>query len=76
MEHSIDINKPMRGKNLQDRNIRGMVGVKPIKDEMKENRLRWFEHVYRRLTDAVVRRNRGVIWLQLRITLRGGGHRN
>lgn len=44
------------GKTLQDR-IRnskfcGMVGVAPIEDKVRENRFRWFGHVYRRSVDA------------------------
>ncbi|XP_070035032.1 uncharacterized protein [Nicotiana tomentosiformis] len=36
--------------------IRDKVGVTPIKDKMREARLRWFGHVRRRSTDAPVRR--------------------
>ena len=32
------------------------VGVAPIVEKLVENRLRWLEHVERRLVDAVVRR--------------------
>lgn len=47
------------GKSLQDKiineNRRGMVGITPIEDKMRENRLRW--HIYCRSVDAVVRRS-------------------
>ncbi|KAI8559840.1 hypothetical protein RHMOL_Rhmol04G0206200 [Rhododendron molle] len=33
-----------------------MVGVAPIAEKLRENRLRWFGHVYRRPEDAVVKR--------------------
>ena len=37
------------GKTLKDRirneHIREMVGVAPIEDKMRENRLRWFGHI-------------------------------
>lgn len=49
----------MCGKSLQDKIINenrcGMVGITPIEDKMRENRLRW--HFYCRSVDAVVRRN-------------------
>lgn len=34
-----------------------MVGVAPNEYKMRENRLRWFGHVYCLSTDAVVRRS-------------------
>ena len=50
----------MCGKTRKDRvrneDIRKMVGVAPIQDKLRENRLRWFGHVQRRPTEAVVRR--------------------
>ena len=50
----------MCGKTRQDRirneTVREMVGVVPIEEKLRENRLRWFGHVYRRPADAVVRR--------------------
>ena len=42
-------------------NIRDMVGVVPIKDKMRKNRLRWFEHIYRKSTNVVVRKNDRII---------------
>jgi hypothetical protein len=50
----------MCGKTRRDRirneTIREMVGVAPIEEKLRENRLRWFGHVYRRPADAVVKR--------------------
>lgn len=49
----------MCGKSVQDRitheNIRGAVEISPIEDKMRENRLRRFGYVLRRLADMVVR---------------------
>ena len=42
---------------IRNANIRDMVGVAPIKDKIRENRLRWFGHICRRPTNAVVRRS-------------------
>ena len=36
--------------------IREWVGVAPIEDKLRENRLRWFGHIQQRLTEAVVKR--------------------
>ncbi|KAI8551105.1 hypothetical protein RHMOL_Rhmol06G0159200 [Rhododendron molle] len=33
-----------------------MVGETPIEEKLRENKLRWFGHVYRRPGDAVVKR--------------------
>ncbi|CAN6566412.1 unnamed protein product [Malus baccata var. baccata] len=41
---------------IGNEDIRGKVGVAEIKGKMRENRLRWFGHVQRRPTDALVRR--------------------
>ena len=50
----------MCGKTRRDRirneTIREMVGVAPIEEKLRKNRLRWFGHVYRRPADAVVKR--------------------
>ena len=52
--------KWMCGKTRMDKvrneDIRSLVGVAPIEDKMRENRLRWFGHVGRRPIDAPVRR--------------------
>lgn len=40
---------------IRNENRRGMVGVTPIEDKMRESRLRWFGHAYHRKVDAVVR---------------------
>ena len=50
----------MCGKTRRDRirneTAREMVGIAPIEEMLRENRLRWFGHVYRRPADAVVKR--------------------
>jgi hypothetical protein len=50
----------MCGKTRRDRirneTVREMVGVAPIDEKLRENRLRWFGHVYRRPTEAIVKR--------------------
>ena len=49
------------GKTLKERirneHIREMVGVAPIEDKMRENRLRWFGHIQRKPLDASVRKS-------------------
>ena len=49
----------MCGKIMMDRvkneDIRSLVGVAPIEDKIRKNRLRWFGHVGRRPIDAPVR---------------------
>ena len=37
-----------------------MMGVAPIEEKLRENRLRWFGHVYHRSVDAVVKRVDGI----------------
>ena len=55
----------MCGKTLKDRvrneDIRAMVGVASIEDKLRENRLRWYGHIYRRPADAVVRKSDRVV---------------
>jgi hypothetical protein len=50
----------MCGKTRRDRirneTVREMVGVAPIDEKLRENRLRWFGHVYRRPTESIVKR--------------------
>ena len=41
---------------IQNEEIRKKVGVAPIENKMRENRLRWFGHIRRRPNDAPVRR--------------------
>ena len=52
--------KWMCGKTRMDKvrneDIRSLVVVAPIEDKMRENRLRWFDHIGRRPMDALVRR--------------------
>ena len=45
-----------RRDNVRNEDIRTKIGVTPIEKKMRENRLRWFDHVRRRPTDAPVRR--------------------
>lgn len=40
---------------IRNEEIRNKVKVAPIKDKMKETRLRWFGHIKRRSEDAPVR---------------------
>ena len=50
----------MCGKTWMDKvrneDICSLVGVAPIEDKMRENRLQWFGHIGRRPIDAPVRR--------------------
>ena len=50
----------MCGKTRIDKvknvDIRSLVGVAPIEDKMRENYLRWFDHIGRRPTNTPVRR--------------------
>ena len=50
----------MCGKTRMDKvrneDIRSLVGIAPIEDKMRENRLRWFGHIGCRPMDAPVRR--------------------
>ncbi|KAL7195837.1 hypothetical protein ACSBR1_035967 [Camellia fascicularis] len=52
--------KWMCGKIIQDKIrkecIREWVEVAPIEDKLRENRLRWFGHIQRRLIEAVAKR--------------------
>ena len=45
-----------RMDEVRNEDIRNLVGVAPIEDKMKENCLRWFDHIRRRPMDAPVRR--------------------
>lgn len=48
------------GKTKSDRigneTIHGTVGVVPIQNKLRENRLKWFGHIYHRPADAVVKK--------------------
>ena len=46
----------IRKDKIRNEIIRNKVGVVPIKEKMKETRLRWFGHVRRRPRDASMRR--------------------
>ena len=46
---------------VRNEDIRTLVGVAPIEDKMRKNRLRWFGHIGCRPTDAPVRR----VWRRL-----------
>ena len=38
---------------MRNENIRTKIGVASTEEKMRENRVRWFVHVQRRLTDAL-----------------------
>ena len=46
----------IRMDRVRNEDIRSLVGVAPIEDKMRENRLQWFGHVGRRPIDAPVKR--------------------
>ena len=54
----MDILRWMCGNTMRDKvrngDIRIKIDVVSIEEKMRENRLRWFDHVRRRLTDAPV----------------------
>ncbi|KAI8559998.1 hypothetical protein RHMOL_Rhmol04G0220700 [Rhododendron molle] len=45
-----------RRDKIRNETVHEMVGVAPIEEKLRENRLRWFGHVYHRPEDAVVKR--------------------
>ena len=45
-----------RKDKVRNEDIRGQVGIAPIEDKLRENRLRWFGHIERRSRDALVRK--------------------
>ena len=47
--------KTRMGK-VRNEDSRSLVGVAPIEDKMRENRLRWFGHIGRRPMDAPIKR--------------------
>ena len=42
----------IRMDKVRNEDIRSLVGVVPIEDKMRENRLLWFGHIRRRSIDA------------------------
>ncbi|KAK4359648.1 hypothetical protein RND71_021877 [Anisodus tanguticus] len=50
-----------RRDKIRNDDIRGKVGVTSVEDKMREARLRWFEQVKRRGTDAPVRKCERVV---------------
>ena len=46
----------MRRDKVRNEDIRTKIGVTSIQKKMRENRLRWLDHVRRRRADALVRR--------------------
>ena len=50
-----------RKDKMRNEHIRGLVGVAPIQDKIRENRLRWFGHIRRRPVNAVVRKTELII---------------
>ena len=45
-----------RRDKVRNEDIRTKIGVASIEEKMRENHLRWFGHVRRKLTDASIRR--------------------
>ena len=54
----------MCGKTRRDRirneRIHKMIEVAPIEEKMRENRLRWFDHIQRRPINALVRKSNDI----------------
>ena len=46
-----------RKDRIRNANIHDTVRIVPIEDKLRENKLMWFEHICRRSTDVVIRRN-------------------
>ena len=44
-----------RRDKMRNEDIRTKIGIASIEEKMRENRLRWFDHMRRRPTDAPVR---------------------
>ena len=47
----------IRNDRIRNASIHDMVGIAPIEDELRDNRLRCFGHICPRPIDAVVRRS-------------------
>ena len=52
---------------MRNKDIRTKIGVASIEEKMRENRLRWFDHVRRRRTDAPVLRVEHIKLRQVKI---------
>ena len=46
---------------ISNQEFRDRLGVAPISEKMRENRLRWFGHVQKKTFDALVRRVESII---------------
>ena len=46
---------------IKNKEFREKLGVAPLFEKMRENRLRWFEHVQRKTLDSPVRRIESII---------------
>ena len=63
-----------RRDKVRNERIRKMIEVAPIDEKMRENRLRWFGHIQRRSTNALVRKS--VMLSTLRVMLEDEGDQN
>ena len=45
-----------RKDKVRDEDIHRQIGIAPIEDKLRENRLRWFGHIKRKSRDALVTR--------------------
>jgi len=46
-----------RSDRIRNETIRETIRVIPIEDKLREDRLRWFGHIYRRPLDVVVKKS-------------------
>ena len=47
-------------EKVRNENIRSLVGITPIEDKMRDNRLRWFGHIRHRLIDTTVKKVKNI----------------